>query len=75
MYSKQDLNVNLRVKLVIPFIFTNVQSRHATRGRGHLRHFPPEGFKTLHGNFDICRNFQMIRLKFCILIIFTKSFT
>ena len=32
---------------------------------------PPEIFKTLHSNFDISRNFQIIELKFCILIILT----
>jgi len=30
---------------------------------------PPEIFETLHGNFDICRNFQRIKIKFCILIV------
>jgi len=34
----------------------------------------PEIFKTLHSNFDICRNFQTIDMKFCILIILKKSF-
>jgi len=29
----------------------------------------PEIFKTLHSNFDICRNFQRIKMKFYILII------
>jgi len=28
----------------------------------------PENFKTLHSNFDICRNFQKIKMKFYILI-------
>jgi len=36
---------------------------------------PHEIFKTLHSNFDICRNFQTMKLKFCILIIFKESFT
>jgi len=35
---------------------------------------PPEIFKTLHNNFDICRNFQRIKMKFYILIIFKKSY-
>jgi len=35
--------------------------------------FPPEIFETLHSNFDIYRNFQIIQLKYCILIIFKKS--
>jgi len=35
---------------------------------------PPEIFKILHGNFDICRNFQGIKMKFFILIIFKKSY-
>jgi len=34
---------------------------------------PPEIFKTLHSNFDICRNFQIIKLKYSILIIFMKK--
>jgi len=28
----------------------------------------PVIFKTLHSNFDICRNTQIIKLKYCILI-------
>jgi len=53
----------------------SISSRRATRG-GHLGHLPPpEIFKTLPSNFDICRNFQTIKLKFCIFIIFKKSFT
>jgi len=35
--------------------------------------FPPKNFKTLHNNFDICRNFQRIKMKYDILIIFKKS--
>jgi len=34
----------------------------------------PEIFKTLHSNFDICRNFQRIKMKFYILINFKKSY-
>jgi len=34
----------------------------------------PEIFKTLHSNFDICRNFQRIKMKFYILIIFMKFY-
>jgi len=33
-----------------------------------------EIFKTLHSNFDICRNCHIIKLKFCILINFKKSY-
>ena len=33
---------------------------------------PFDNFKTLHRNFDICRNFQMIKMKFCNLIVFKK---
>jgi len=37
--------------------------------------FAPLGiFKTLHSNFDICRNFQRIKMKFYILIILKKSY-
>ena len=31
---------------------------------------PTENFKTLHSNFDICRNFQRIKMKLYILIFF-----
>ena len=34
---------------------------------------PTEIFNTLHSNFDICRNFQRIKMKFYNLIIFKKS--
>ena len=40
--------------------------RRATRGE----FAPPEIFKTLHSKFDICSNFQRIKMKFYILIIF-----
>jgi len=33
-----------------------------------------ENFKTLHSNFDICRNFQRKIMKFSILIIFKKRY-
>jgi len=48
------------------------QARH--RGGAFEAFAPPENFKTLHSNFDICRNFQRIKIKFYILIIFKKSF-
>jgi len=41
-------------------------------GGGHLP--PAKIFKTLHSNFDICKNFQRIKMKFYILIIFKKSY-
>jgi len=41
----------------------------ARNQRGRLT---PENFKTLHSNFDIYRNFQRIKIKFCILVIFGK---
>ena len=44
--------------------------RRATRGGI----FPPEIFKALHSNFDICRNFQRIKMKFYILIIVKKFY-
>jgi len=39
-----------------------------------FRNLPPEIFKTLHINFVICRNFQRIKMKFYILIIFKKFY-
>jgi len=35
---------------------------------------PPRNFEVLHNNFDICRNFQRIKVNFYILIIFKKSY-
>jgi len=47
----------------------------ARNQRGHLRHLPPsEIFKTLHSDFDIYRNFQIIKMKFCVLMVFKKSY-
>jgi len=43
-----------------------ITARRATRG-GHL--LIPENFKTLHSNFEICRNFQRIKMEFGVLII------
>ena len=39
--------------------------RRATRGE--FGGIPPEKVKTLRSNFDICRNFQRIEMKFCIV--------
>ena len=50
----------------------NARNPGTQPGGGHLP--PPEIFKTLHSNFDICRNFQRIKMKFYILIIFKKSY-
>jgi len=47
---------------------------HVRNQGEHLEHMPPEIFKTLHSNFDICRNLQRIKMKFYILIIFKKSY-
>jgi len=49
------------------------QNRRAIRGAcGAFA--PPEIFKSLHSTFDICKNFQKIKMKFHILIIFKKSY-
>jgi len=40
---------------------------------GHLP--PPEIFKTMHSNFDFCSNFQRVKMKFYILIIFKIPFS
>jgi len=44
----------------------------ATRGGAFKPFAPPEIFKTLRSNFDICRNFQRIKMKLYILIILKK---
>ena len=36
--------------------------------------FPPLNFKTLHSNFDICRNFKRVKMNFYIVNVFQKSF-
>jgi len=43
----------------------------ATRGGAFAS---PASFKTLDTNFDMCRNFQRIEMKFYILIMFEKSY-
>jgi len=48
--------------------------RQARNQGGNLGIGPPEIFKTLHSNFDICRNFQRIKMKFYIIIMFKKSY-
>ena len=48
--------------------------RRATWGGTFGTFATPEIFKTLHSNFDICRNFQRIKMKFYILIILKKSY-
>jgi len=53
-------------------LFSNTVYQARNQG-GHLGICPPEIFKTLHSNFDICRNFQRIKMKFFILIVFKKS--
>jgi len=51
------------------------KTRRAIRGEGTFAAFaPPEIFKTLHRNFKICRNFQRIKMKFYVLVIFKKSY-
>jgi len=49
-----------------------LRSRRAIRGALGI-FASPENFKTLYSNFDICRNFQRIKMKCYILIIFKKS--
>jgi len=53
---------------ILWFVFDSIQARNQEG------HFPPEIFKTLHNNFDICKNFQKTKMKFYILIIFKKSY-
>jgi len=41
---------------------------------GHLEHLSAfKILKKLHNNFYICKNFSIIKLKYCILIIFKKN--
>jgi len=50
------------------------QYRRATWGGAFGAFASPEIFKTLHRNYDNCRNFQRIKIKFYILIISKKSY-
>jgi len=73
--------LHLRLLHLIPHWFETcwfaTRSFETTSGaqpRGNLGICPqPENFKTLPGNFDICRNCQRTKMEFCILIIFKKS--
>jgi len=59
----------------IPFFkkgLNNFEAEHARNQGGAFA--PTEIFKTLHSNFDICRNFQRIKMKSYILIIFKKFY-
>ena len=47
--------------------------RHATRGEFRAL-APRRNFQNIASNFDICGNFQRIKMKFYILIIFKKSY-
>jgi len=42
--------------------------------RGQARNQGGIWGKALHSNFDICRNFQRIKMKFYIVIIFKKPY-
>jgi len=48
-------------------IFTTVSNRAGAQSGGWaFGHLPTPNFKTLHSNFDICRNFQRIKMKFLV---------
>jgi len=56
--------------LLIPKSVARHLDTSAQPGGGAFGAFPPpEIFKTLHSNFDICRSFQRIKMKFYILMI------
>jgi len=57
----------VRLFVFVPILWT----RRATREGAFA---PPEIFKAMNSNFDICRNFRGIKIKFYILIIFMKSY-
>ena len=79
--AKQTYNLNPVVKR----LFRSLISRKLVEGKRYIytgaqpggafgAFAPPEIFKTLHSNFDICRNFERIKMKFYIPIIFQKSY-
>ena len=51
-------------------LFMAIRIGYCHAGAQPKGHFTPslEHFKTLHRNFDICRNFQRIKMKLSILI-------
>jgi len=48
---------------------TLILTQAHNRGVGHLGHLHPENFEVLHSNFNICKNFQRIKMRFYILIL------
>jgi len=48
--------------------------RRETRGGAFEANAPAKIFKALHSNFDIYKNFQRMKMKFYILIIFKKLY-
>jgi len=71
MMSYSRLQTNVLAKFDAYYSTSSLVTRQA-RNQGGI--CPPEIFKILHSNFDICRNFQRIKMKFYILIIFKKSY-
>jgi len=57
-----------------PHIFELLHTQKPARNQGgeNLGISPQKIFKTLHCNFDICRNFHKIKMKFCILVLYKK---
>ena len=72
IYIIQNLMLKCLHCFPLPDYYLISECRHMRNKEGTFA--APEIFKTLHSNFDICRNFQRIKMKFYILIIFKKSY-
>jgi len=75
-YSEEQSAVSKLNRMLQRSSKQNCQSQSGAQpgGRAFRALSLPEIFKTLHRNFDICRNFQRIKMKFHILIIFKNSY-
>jgi len=75
LVRRLSLGINHRQpSLTIFHWFVSKQRLCKSQARNQGAFAPPEIFKTLHGTFDICRNFQRIKMKFYIVIIFKKPY-
>ena len=72
IYLIQNLMLKCLHFFPLPDYYFISECRHVRNKGGTFA--APEIFKTLHSNFDICKNFQRIKMKFYDLIIFKKSY-
>jgi len=74
IYARNTLRKALKMGRCLACLPLKTPQQARNQGGGIWGICHPEIFKTLRSNFDICRNFQRIKMRFYILIIFKKSY-